>query len=407
MNKSFWFDLILYLFGEIIMNRLKFHTTLKINYIRMINIFRNIICPAVLMVCVSCAAGKKYSDPDYMVTPLAQTGGVPEGSLVYGLPLTVLDLTVVAERTIEKPGPYARYAEDMLGLRDIVKAENESWTIKGITINSHQELDPSEFYIIETGSLFRTNVLSLKESGLILDLNPELYNSVKALFPGNGADLMQQKVLDLGADEYFQEKRDTAYRIVNVDTAFIKIPYLVEKKQKLTIDQLADRAARRLLEMRDGKHMILTGEANVFPQNDAAINEMNRLEKEYTELFAGKTWTEKRTFNYQLIPRKENSGKQVMIFKFSATGGPVMASEKEGTPVMIEFMPEMKTKDLTVITKKHSGSSSTKNDKLFYRVPDVVNVRISAGNEILNTSRQLIYQFGNVIPLPSNFIIGK
>ena len=36
------------------------------------------------------------------------------------------------------------------------------------------------------------------------------------------------------------------------------------------------------MELRDGKHMILTGETNLFPQDEAAINEMNRLEKEYT-----------------------------------------------------------------------------------------------------------------------------
>ena len=94
-----------------------------------------------------------------------------------------------------------------------------------------------------------------------------------------------------------------------MDTAFIKVPYLVTKKQKLTVDQLAEKAAVRLMEMRDGKHLILTGETNVFPQDGAAINEMNRLEKEYTELFTGKTLREKHTFSYQLIPDKDHGRK--------------------------------------------------------------------------------------------------
>ena len=65
---------------------------------------------------------------------------------------------------------------------------------------------------------------------------------------------------------------DTAYKRISIDSSFVRVPYVVEKKKRLTIDQLAERAAKRLMEMREGKHLILTGEANVFPQSDAAIN---------------------------------------------------------------------------------------------------------------------------------------
>ena len=82
----------------------------------------------------------------------------------------------------------------------------------------------------------------------------------------------------MGSDEYYMVTRDTAYRVVEIDTAFIKIPYLVEKKKQLGIDQLAENAAKALLELRDGKQMILSGEANVFPQDASPINEINRME---------------------------------------------------------------------------------------------------------------------------------
>jgi hypothetical protein len=153
--------------------------------------------------------------------------------------------------------------------------------------------------------------------------------------------------------------------------------------------------------------MILTGETNVFPQNEAAINEMNRLEKEYTELFVGKTMREKRRYYYQIIPRKDMSGKQITLCAFSERTGPVSATDKSGSPVNIEFVPEMKTSNINEVSGKAKSSSSQKYDKLFYRIPDVVNVKISSGNEILKTSRRLIYQFGDVIRLPANYIIGK
>ena len=68
--------------------------------------------------------------------------------------------------------------------------------------------------------------------------------------------------------------------------------------------------------MRDGKHLILTGEATVFPQNEAPIIEMNRLEKEYTELFTGKILKRDRKFSYQIVPDKKMTGKPNILFHF-------------------------------------------------------------------------------------------
>jgi hypothetical protein len=369
--------------------------------------YKYIIIAALAISAVACSSGKKLSDSNSIITPLAGKLNIADGALIYALPLSVFDIIIETDRIIEKPGPYSRYAEDLLGLKDVIKNEREYWNINRIIIKTHIELDPSEFYVIESNSIFMTNVLSLKKEGLILDLNPEYYNSDGDSFLGAISVQNRSRVLDLGADEYFQERKDTLYKVVNVDTAFIKIPYLVEKKQKLTYDQLAEKAARRLMEMRDGKHSILTGETNVFPQNEVAINEMNRLEKDYTDLFAGKILKESHSFTYQIVPDREMSGKQITLCRFSESTGPAASVEKSGNPLTLEFVPEMKTKPLTVILHNQSNAQKSRNDKLYYRVPDVVKVKIVYGNEILSNSRQLVYQFGEVIQLPSNYLIGK
>jgi hypothetical protein len=161
------------------------------------------------------------------------------------------------------------------------------------------------------------------------------------------------------------------------------------------------------MELRDGKHLILTGEATVFPQNDAAINEINKLEKSYTELFTGKTIKEAFTFSYQIIPQKSMVGKPQLLFQFSDLTGPVIGTMKGGKPVTIEFTPEKKTKDLSMLGRAMAKSESRKYDKLFYRVPDVAGIKINLGSEKLFDSRKLIYQFGEVVQLPGNYIIGK
>jgi hypothetical protein len=313
------------------------------------------------------------------------------------------------ERTIEIPGPYAKFASDLLGLDNVIRNEDELWSIKGISVLSHEETDPSKLYVIETSKIFNSNILALKKEGLILDLNPARVSYNELPLNSKEIDLSGFRSFDLGSDEYYQVQSDTAFRRIKVDSAFIRIPYLVEKKKRLPTEQLAERAARRLMELRDGKIMILTGEANVFPQDQSAVNEINRLEKEYTELFTGRTFTEERTFTYFLIPEKEMSGKSVQIFKFSERTGPGDIALKEGISVNLIMMPELKTRDITIISGQQAGSATASgvSDKLFYRIPDVVSLKITLGNETLYNSRKLVYQFGEVIQLPANYLIGK
>jgi hypothetical protein len=371
------------------------------------SILRLTIGLSMILLMDSCLLQKKPIPSSTVILPLTDTITLREGTLVYGLPQTLFSVSVDMERTIEKPGPYSKFAEDFLGLQNVVTSETEYWTITGLTVKTHEEVDPSSFYIIETNTLFQTNVLALKKEGYILDLNPADNSVEKIIFGNKGINTGLPGIFDLGSDEYYLSQNDTVYKRVSIDSTFIRIPFLVEKKKKLTADQLAGKAAKRLMELRDGKILILTGEANVFPQSEAAINEINRLEKEYTELFAGKSWKESKTLSFKLLPNKEMIGKQVVLFRFSEKTGPLAVSEKGGIPVTVELIPEQKTRNLKIISSQQPESSGTKYDKLFYRVPDVVNVKINKGPETLFNSRKLIYQFGEVLQLPSNYIIGK
>jgi hypothetical protein len=355
----------------------------------------------------SCITFKKQKPPERIITPLSDTVLLHDGSLVYALPRTVFTIKVEMERTIEIPGPYAGYADELLGLGNVTMNEEEHWTVKSVSVNSQEEIDPSEFYVIETNTLLQTNVLALKKEGLILDLNPEsnVQNVVAA--QGIETNATQFRSWDLGSDEYYLAQTDTAYKRVKVDAQFIRIPYTVEKKKKLAADQLAERAAKRLMELRDGKIMILTGEANVFPQDEAAINELNRMEKEYTELFVGKTFNDTRTFTSQFIPRKDLIDKPFVLFRFSEATGPAEASSTTGIPVIIEVIPEQKTRDLSIITREQPDPSVLKADKIIYRIPDVAGLKISMGKETFYSSRKLVYQLGELMQLPANYIIGK
>jgi hypothetical protein len=373
----------------------------------MMKIF-NLLLIVVMLAATGCNTVKNTSRSDIVVLPLGGEVKVTDGSIVYALPLTVLEFDIIAERTIEIPGPYSQFAGERLGLKNVITEENEIWSVSDVTLRTVEELDPSQFYVIQGTTLMQTNLLSLKKSGLVLDINPDIYAATSFSNNQMSSDYQEMLFPDMGAQEYMAMKTDTAYKVVRSDTAFIRIPYLVQKKKILTLEEEAAEAAKRLLELREGKHMILTGETNIFPQDGASINEINRLDSEYTALFAGKTWTETRHFRIWLTPQMSMAGTKTTLFTFSETEGMKPTGSTGGQPVSIEFFPSGKTRDLNlivrpIVSEKEIGVA----DKLFYRVPDVVDMRVTFGNETLCTARKLVYQFGNTVALPANFIIGK
>ncbi len=370
--------------------------------------FAFLVIPTLLVVTGGCTNIRMNSASDIVVLPLGGEVRVTEGSIVYALPLTVLEIDVTAERITGVPGPYATYAGEMIGLDNVITSGYESWRLTGVNLKTIEELDPEQFYVIQGTSLMQTNLLALKENGLVLDINPDIYAQSGHSHLGQETGNRGLLFPDRGAYEYVSTKTDTAYRVVKADTAFIRIPYLVQRKKGMTLEEEAREAADRLLELREGRHMILTGETNIFPQNPAAIDEINRLEHEYTALFAGKTRSEEKHFRIWLTPDISMTGAKRPLFSFSETIGVLPAGNVGGIDVYIEMTPSGKTRELKLVVRPVSSQKElAASDRLYYRVPDVAEIRISDGDEILCTARKLVYQFGNTVTLPANFIIGK
>jgi hypothetical protein len=361
-----------------------------------------------VLLLAGCSVTKREQASDIVVLPLGGEVRVTEGSIVYALPLTVLEFDINVQKTIAVPGPYAKFAGDMLGLENVIKNEKETWQLGSITFRTIEELDPGQFYVIQGTSLMQTNLLALKKSGLVLDINPDIYSDRIHSYVEEGTEYDEMLFRDRGANDYVTSRTDTAYKVIRADTAFIRVPYLIEKKKGMTLEEEAREAADRVLELREGKHMILTGETNIFPQDGAAINEINRMDSEYTALFAGKKWTEQKHFSIWFTPDPSSAGSRKPLFSFSETEGVLPAGSTEGSLVEIEMKPSGKTKGLNLVVRPVTSEKELAvTDKLYYRVPDVADIRIMSGNETLCAARKLIYQFGTVVTLPSNFIIGR
>lgn len=358
-----------------------------------------------VLILVSCSPGKNLPMVQRTeILPLGDTVKLHEGSILYSLPLTGFEFTVIAQRTVQTAGPYHNYADQFLGLKDVIRSNNTIWTLNEVKIVAFNELDPDQYYIIESNGLMENNALSLREGGLILDITQDMYTN-RNYYSKNleASDNYRPGIRDMGSDQYYNIEQDTTYKIVELDTAFVRIPYVLERRRQLTVEEQAENTARILLELREGRHLILTGEANVFPQDRAAIDEIKRLENEYISLFSGKSSSEIKTFKFFLIPEKEMEDRPVILFRFSSEDGVLDATDLSGRPVVVEMFSAGKVDQINLI--EQPNNSDTKYDRLFYRIPEVVDLKVTDGRQTLGSSRQLIYQFGKVVTLPANYII--
>ncbi len=351
-------------------------------------------------------AQKKGAKTSVSVVPLGDTVTITDKALIYALPMTVFEIEVSLKRTIEKPGPYAAYSTDLIGISDIIKAEREEWSVQSLRMRTLDEIDPAEYYVIKSNTPIIFNSLILSQNGLILSINSGSLTDHGKLKNGGDERFPDLSFNDLGAGQYSSIQRDTAYRVVKVDSVFLRVPYLVEKKKQLTKEQLAELAARTLLELREGRHLILTGEANVFPQSDAAINEINRLEKEYLSLFTGKTWSETVNMTIYFVPDPAESEGKATLFRLSEERGVTETSGNTGEPVTIALVPTGKTKPLYVSEGVQIAASAAPNG-LIYRIPEVVEVTIQYGNHTLLRTRTIVHQLGQKVVIPENILIAK
>ena len=362
------------------------------------------ILPSLLvLILYACSVKEVPVRVNTQVLPLGDTVKLYEGSLVYALPQTVLDFTVVAEKTVQKAGPYHRYANELLGLRDVISSDQVIWSLKEVKINAVQELDPSEFYVMKSDGLIEINAIRMINAGLIMDVNPSLYMNREFDSRNYAADDARIGYRDMGSDRYYNIEQDTAYKVIDIDTAFVRIPYVLERRRQLSLSEQAEHAARILLELREGRHLILTGEATVFPQDKAAIDEINRLEDQYISLFAGKSYTSEVEFDFSVVPDNSMKNKPVVIFRFSQEEGILDMGDLSGRPIVIEMISNNALAPVNMIP----DSTFNTFDKIYYRIPEVVDIMITDGRRNLGGKRQLIYQFGKKVALPANYILRK
>ena len=349
------------------------------------------------------------STSETQIAKISDLGLITKSGIIYALPKTNLSFKIEAVRTDIIPGPYHDYAEKYIGITDVPHMEESVWQISNITIDSYNDIDADQFYVLYPSGNMNINLNKLIKNEIIFPVNRNVKNVFENKFYGNVKNENEIIFTDLSVSKYIGKEKVTYYKRVQRDSLFAKVPVIKTQSFYKSFENKAEEAAKFIFMIREKRFELLTGMADYYPEGKAlevAIEELNRLENEYLDLFIGKRFTSTYNASYEFTPTIQDINQPHILFRFSENKGVLTANDLSGHPIIIELDNFNQTRNLSNLISNHvNPKGKVNNNNLFYRVPELVQVKVFDGSSLIATRKVKIYQFGETILFPAMFLM--
>ncbi|MCL1933018.1 MAG: DUF4831 family protein [Candidatus Azobacteroides sp.] len=304
--------------------------------------------------------------------------------VTYFLPKTVLTVQAEYSKTTQKAGPYARYAEKYLGVKEqsVVFEDRVFYTLNAIRVESKGIADKDASYLVEFKSKTTSPFVYLTEDGLICTINadyiPESVNNNKTATAANGKELTSL------SQSVFTEEYLTAG----------------------SITKKAEVAAKQIYKLRESRTDLLTGNADNAPRDGEGMKivlaNLEAQEKTLMELFTGTTSVESLDSEFEIEPLT-NIDKEI-LFRFSKYIGAVDKDDLSGSPVYINIKNQENTDTQEIVDPKRKAKET---QSIVYNVPGKAEVEVFYGVNSMYKNTLPVVQFGSTQILASSLFDDK
>ncbi|SHF96052.1 protein of unknown function [Mariniphaga anaerophila] len=331
--------------------------------------------------------GQRRNKGDESVVPAFQEG------ITYALPRTGLRIKVEAEKEMFQPGPYAAYAEQLLGITDAKNRASVKWTISKVEMATFAEPDPEQVH------------KAMGEAAFLVDL------SADGILTGINSEVVSKELAILNVNDLTGDKKDPGFSFANINHT----PMYASgdssnsfRPIRISTDVKAAEAAERVLECRLTRYHMVAGLMDEFhPDGEAykvSLKELERIEKNYLSLFVGKTTRDSETFSFDFVPTSATDRGEV-VFRFSEDSGVLPASDLSGKPVTVrvELEKELVSKYASLAGSENPAAGES---GVYYRMPAVATVSLVYELKTVATARTVMAQFGQVAPVPEELLFG-
>ena len=308
------------------------------------------------------------------VTPGQQNG------LYYSLPQTMLKLDFIIEEAQLEKGPLSDYASNYFEMEDIVEYETTEYRLLDVKMSTVASPDPNALFFV-------TMTSARGGSKLQFDVLPN--GVIRSVGIGNDAETVEPEPKPI------QEKPRCCREESDYGEGFVGL--MTAGK---TNSMLAKEVADKIAEIRKAKFYLISGDVEVASNPEtfnAMYKKLDDMEKEYTSLLLGKRVAKKVVKTVYVVPNKEVPTQSVA--KFSESEGLTVGTGGIGSIITVQTLP-MNTTAAINAPSQSAVESMTYENKVFYRIPEMANVKVSFESETLLEDRVIVNQLGALLTAP-------
>lgn len=288
--------------------------------------------------------------------------------VTYSLPKTSLVVTAEITQVTCKAGPYYKYAEKHLGVKDAVMSDHVYYELSKVYLQNKGIPDDENTYIVEFKPKITAPFVYLTDDGLLCAINTDYTPA--------------ESVVSVAKRSAQQAEKEPAYAVMTEELLMAG-----------SVTRQAEVAARQIYKLRENRMDILSGEADNMPPDGEAmkivLQQINDQEQALTALFIGEK-RRKTTFHETRIVPEDDLNREV-LFRFSEKLGVLDADDLGGTPIYLTLRatdraPELDPKEAEKKAKSMKG--------IIYNVPGKAEATIEMGDERLYRGEVQVVQFG-------------
>lgn len=322
-----------------------------------------------------------------MLPIAAQTIPQGEPSLVYFSPKNevVLDFTIAVEK--REVGPYAAFAEELMGVKDVVKENETTHRIERVEICPRTEVDLSRPHVVKAEKGVPMQLLRINEKGLLTGYNCPQSAPVKPR----------------------QERKCCAHKVGPKPAAIPSIPEEVLRAGNTKAQAKA--LAKHIFQLRETRMYLLSGEVEHAPSDGVAIKHvldaLDKQEHELMGLFIGRTERSETHKEVAFYPVNDSRVTYIDTLFFSLENGFTNAENIDAEHIIVRAAYQKPEHTAPVVKKKNKKKNTVEPSQIVYNLPGYAYVEVRFRGKELGKRTMPIAQLGIDVPLAKELFTGN
>ena len=321
-----------------------------------------------------------------MLPIAAQTIPQGEPSLVYFSPKNevVLDFTIAVEK--REVGPYAAFAEELMGVKDVVKENETTHRLESVEICRRTDVDLTRPHVVKAEKNIPIQLLRINEKGLLTGYNCPASAPAKPM----------------------HEKARPADKRCAKPAAPASIPEEVIHAGNAKAQAKA--LAKHIYQLRETRTFLLSGEVEHAPADGAAmkhvLDELDKQERELMSLFIGRKESSLTHKEIAFCPTRGGKVTYADTLYFSSGNGFTSAENIEAEHIIVRVAYQKPEQTAPVVEKKNK-KNTVEPSQIVYNIPGYAYVEVRYRGKEMGKRTMPIAQLGIDVPLAKDLFTGS